>query len=69
MKRTTKSTHPTHSVFVVEGEGETAFWTRIGTAWPHKDGSGFNLQLSAMPVAGRLVIRKARPQGERGAAR
>ena len=45
---------PTHKVFVVEdrGEGEDgdAFWTRVGSAWAHKDGKGFNVVLSALPV-------------------
>ena len=46
---------PTHKVFVVEereGEGkdEDAFWTRVGSAWPHKDGKGFNIVLSALPL-------------------
>ena len=52
---------PTHKVFVVEdrGEGEEgdAFWTRVGSAWAHKDGKGFNVVLSALPVNGRLVLR------------
>ena len=53
---------PTHKVFVVEdreGEGEDgdAFWTRVGSAWAHKDGKGFNVVLSALPVNGRLVLR------------
>ena len=51
---------PTHKVFVVEereGEGkdENAFWTRVGSAWPHKDGKGYNVVLSALPLNGRLV--------------
>ena len=42
---------PSHKVFVVEereGEGkdEDAFWTRVGSAWPHKDGKGYNMQLA-----------------------
>ena len=52
---------PSHKVFVVEdrGEGEEgdAFWTRVGSAWAHKDGKGFNVVLSALPVNGRLVLR------------
>jgi hypothetical protein len=50
---------PTHKAFAVEGEGDDAFWTRIGSAWPHKDGKGFNLNLSALPVNGRIVLREA----------
>ena len=33
-----------------------AFWTRVGSAWLHKDGKGFNITLSALPVNGRLVL-------------
>jgi hypothetical protein len=52
-----KNNLPTHGVFVVEGEGDKAFWTRVGAAWPHQDGDGFNVTLSAIPLSGRLVIR------------
>lgn len=54
---TQNSKAPTHGVYVVEGEGEKAFWTKIGAAWPHNDGEGFNINLSAVPLNGRLVIR------------
>ena len=54
---------PSHRCFVVEdrdaGNGKEAFWTRIGSAWPHKDGKGFNVQLSALPAnGGRIVLRE-----------
>lgn len=52
-----KSNAPTHGVFVVEGEGEKAFWTKVGAAWAHGDGEGFNITLSAVPLNGRLVLR------------
>ena len=55
---------PTHRVYTVRGEGEDAFWTRIGSAWPHKDGKGFNLQLDALPVDGRLVLREPSAEDE-----
>lgn len=64
-KQARKTNRPTHAVYLVEGEGENPFWTRIGAAWPHEDGYGFNLQLSAIPLTGRLVVRKPKPQGER----
>lgn len=51
------SNQPSHKVFTVEGEGDDAFWTRIGSAWPHKDGKGYNVTLSALPVNGRIVLR------------
>jgi hypothetical protein len=48
-------------VFVVEdyikdGE-EKANWIRIGVAFENKDGKGFNVQLTALPVGGKLVMR------------
>lgn len=48
---------PSHGVFVVENDGPQAFWTRIGCAWAHQDGEGFNIQLTAVPVSGRIVLR------------
>ena len=31
-------------------------WTRIGVAFPHKEGTGFNIQLRAFPLDGRIVL-------------
>lgn len=63
MKRN-QSTPPSHDVYVVEGEGETAYWTRVGAAWSHEKGDGFNVRLSCIPVDGRLVIRKRKPRDQ-----
>jgi hypothetical protein len=52
---------PSHRCFVVKDrpEGKDAIWTPIGSAWPHKDGKGFNLQLAALPATGgRIVLRE-----------
>jgi len=49
---------PNHEVFVVTGEGETAFWTKVGGVWPHDDDRGYNVELTALPASGRLVIRE-----------
>jgi hypothetical protein len=58
MKRTQTTNRP-HGVYVVEGEGtENSFWTRIGAAWPHADGKGWQITLTALPVNGKLVIRE-----------
>lgn len=55
--KATKS--PTHEVFHVRGEGEKAYWTKIGVAWKHSKGGGLNVQLELMPiVTGRIVIRE-----------
>jgi hypothetical protein len=53
---------PTHRVYAVTERGEAkAFWTAIGAAWPHRDGQGYNVELSCIPHANaRIVIRMAR---------
>ena len=48
---------PTHRLYRVEGQGESAVWTPIGAAWPNKDGQGFNISCEAGPLQGRLVLR------------
>jgi len=62
-RRSMSGERPSHKCFVVEDRGEgddkDAFWTRIGSAWPHKDGKGLNLQLAALPAnGGRIVLRE-----------
>ncbi len=42
--------------YTKEGEGK-ANWIRVGVAFENKDGKGFNVQLSALPVSGKLVLR------------
>jgi len=53
-------------VFVVEdytkdGE-EKANWIRISVAFENKEGKGLNLQLTAIPVSGKLVMRLHEPR-------
>jgi hypothetical protein len=60
-----QSKGPSFEAFVVEGEGDKTFWTKIGAAWPHDDGDGYNLNLIALPTNGRLVIRKPKPKQDR----
>lgn len=51
---------PSHVAYQVrDREGQKGFWTRIGTAWAHADGKGFNIQLEALPLDGRIVLRVA----------
>ncbi len=60
------SNQPTHRVYMVKDleDGDKSHWTTIGAAWAHKDGDGLNIQLDAMPLNGRLVIRKATARQE-----
>ncbi len=65
-----KSTaRPTHHAFVIDGEGDEATWTEVGAVWQHKDGLGFNIQITpGIAVTGRLVLRpvKARAASQGG---
>ncbi len=58
------SNKPTHYVYHVksyQSQGETKdIWTRIGAAWIHEDGDGFNQQLDLVPLDGRIVTRRAK---------
>jgi hypothetical protein len=52
---------PTYlNVFTVEeyeNNGKTGKkWTKIGAAFPHKEGLGFSIELRAFPIDGRLVV-------------
>ena len=31
-------------------------WSKVGVAFPHKEGTGYNIQLRALPVDGKLVV-------------
>lgn len=59
---------PTHEIFaVVRGEDteSKSRWQKIGAAWPHKDGEGFNLKLEYLPLNGaEMVIRKFKPKAD-----
>ena len=59
---------PSFNVYTVEdrGENDDPFWLKIGAAFPHKDGKGFNIVLSAFPIDNRLVLRvpSETPEGE-----
>jgi hypothetical protein len=49
---------PSHIAYQVrDREGKKGVWTRIGSAWPHADGKGFNIQLVAVPLDGRVSLR------------
>lgn len=41
------------------GNGPKAAWTRVAAGWKHRDGLGYDIRLSAMPMNGRLTLRFA----------
>jgi hypothetical protein len=54
------SSKPTHTAYVVidakEGSDKKAFWHRVGSVWPHKNGKGFDLLIpDGISVSGRIV--------------
>jgi hypothetical protein len=58
---------PSHSVYQVIGsEGKKPYWMKIGAAWANGDGRGFSVQLEALPLTGRIVMREpnARVDGD-----
>jgi hypothetical protein len=51
---------PSHVAYQVrDRQGGKGFWTRIGAAWAHADGQGFNIQLDTVPLDGRITLRVA----------
>lgn len=56
---------PSHVAYNVrDREGKKGFWTRIGSAWAHSDGAGFNIQIDAVPLDGRITLRVATEKKE-----
>jgi hypothetical protein len=60
----TTNQKPTYIAYAVNGNGKTAHWTRIGAAWPHKTGEGINVELSALPIEGRIVLMPPKPEDQ-----
>jgi hypothetical protein len=56
----TTANAPSHVAYHVKnGKGDKGFWTRVGAAWQHKDGKGFNIQLDFVPLDGSIQLRVA----------
>jgi hypothetical protein len=57
---------PSHRAYsVIKREGQDDYWLNLGLAFPHKDGSGFNIILQAFPLDGKIVCREI-TEDERG---
>lgn len=58
MTESTIANKPSHFAYHVrDREQGDSFWTRIGSAWPHADGKGFNIQIETVPLDGRITLR------------
>jgi hypothetical protein len=61
MPETEKPKRPSHIAYQVRDGAEGAsHFNRIGSAFAHKDGQGFNLKLDSVPVDGRITLRTAK---------
>jgi hypothetical protein len=51
---------PAYRVYTVEDreDSDDSFWTQIGAAFAHSDKKGMNIVLRALPLDGRLVLRR-----------
>jgi hypothetical protein len=56
-----QSKSPTHIAYHVRDGKEKgkSFWTRVGCAWQHQDGKGFNILLDTLPITGSITLRAA----------
>lgn len=53
-------------ILCAEQNGKRTYWTRIGTAFPTKDGKGYRLKLSYMPAfpEAEIVLLPPKPKAE-----
>ena len=62
----TTNKKPAFEAFTVrEGSKGKSYFTRVGAAWPTKNGNGVTLYLDALPVDGKLILMppKAKQEG------
>lgn len=61
-----KANQPTHRVYAVRKTGQdTSFWAETGAAWANKDGKGFSLKFSLLPVGeADIVVREIQADAE-----
>jgi hypothetical protein len=56
---------PSHIAYhVKESKSGKDYWTRIGAAWAHKKGNGFNIQIEIVPLDGRITLLIASEKSE-----
>ena len=56
--KSTKGKAPSFIAYHVRNKSDSeGFWTRIGSAWEHADGQGYNIQIETVPLDGRITLR------------
>lgn len=51
---------------VRESRDGKGYWTRIGAAWQHRNGHGYDVQLETLPLDGRVTLRELRDERMQG---
>ncbi|MEN8129339.1 MAG: hypothetical protein ABFS45_03920 [Pseudomonadota bacterium] len=51
---------------VQESRDNKVFWNKVGAAWRHQDGQGYDLHLESMPLDGRVTLRELREERMQG---
>lgn len=59
---TTEPKTPAFQAWHVTSKGDDNFWTKVGAAWPQRDGKGLSLILSVIPISGQIVLRQPQPK-------
>ncbi len=63
--QTAASKAPTHIAYhTKKTKSGESYRTRIGAAWAHKTGNGFNIQLDVIPLDGRITLFDASEKSE-----
>jgi len=58
MSEKSEKNRPSFDAFQIkEGADDKSYFNRVGVAFPHRDGEGHTIQLDAVPVDGRIVLR------------
>lgn len=63
------SSKPTHYAHIVtepkDGDDRKAFWHRVGSVFPHKNGNGFDVVIpEGISVSGRIVCTEPKEKAE-----
>ena len=54
---------------VKRGDDKDDFWLNLGVAFAHEDGDGFNLLLQALPIDGKIVLRRYKDEEDEKASK
>lgn len=47
---------------VQESKDRKGYWNKVGAAWRHRDGQGYDIHLDSLPVNGRVTLRELREE-------